>query len=199
MITGLLILAALLAPLVNMFVHSYSIRKHTVLYQINKGKHYSIRPLNDLIKLPFKPGIHRGSSLYFELMFGEGTNYDPTDKSVHKLYGICFGFDPRYRSVRIGWRHIGGNDIQLFSFVHDNGQMRITYLYTIKVYSVYTGVIKRLNDNECSVELWLGGNMVAQRTETVSSRSDSFKFKLYPYYGGQLVAPNKMKIYINEI
>lgn len=199
MIAIIFIITTLLALLVATVLHSYLIRKNTVLYQINKGRHFSIRPLDDLIKIPFKPGIHRGSTLYFDFLFSAGTNYDPLyDRSVHKLYGICFGFDPKYRSIRIGWRSAGGGDIQLYSFVHENGVMKITYLYTVKTFNTYTGVIKRLNDTTCSVEVWSGGNMLAQRDAVVSSVSDSLKFKLYPYYGGKLVAQNTVKIYITE-
>lgn len=209
MIATLIVLGVAVTIVLAMFIQSYVIRKQMVLYQINKGNHYSIRPLSDLIKLPIKLGYIKSNSLSFDFIVGTGSMHDPSDKSVHKLYGICFGFDPHYRSLRIGWRHVGGGDIQLFSYVYNGGVRQSAYLYTVSAYLSYHIRLAKLNDKEYSIELFgyahstatgtFGRVKYVTRTVNVAVGRGVLKFKLFPYYGGQKVASENVKIYIKEV
>lgn len=199
----LIIIGILIGIPIIMIFRSEIIRKHTVVYLIKKGKHASIRPQNEIIALSWKLGIVRGNRLTFEFIFNGGCKYDPLldkERDINKLYGMSFGFDPQYRSIRIGWRHIGNGDIELFTYVHNDGPKE-TYqsFYTVKCYNKYR-IVMTIIPGQCWIELYdsAGGNLLYKGYVKVNTSSDLIKFKLFPYFGGTYTAPQDMMIYINE-
>jgi len=165
----------------------------TVVYSIRKGNHYSA----SWFRFPFF-NKHR---LTFTFVLGGGCKYDPLygEGDINKLYGISFGFDPHYRSIRIGWRCSTNNTtIELYAYSYDDGKRKITYLCDVKQYETYVISIIRINRhcNVCVSDVWdrVRGNCDI----TINDSSDWIKFRLFPYFGGNKPAPHDMKIYINE-
>ena len=196
----LTILAIIILTIVGMIVHSNTTSKNTIAYLIKKGKHYSVRK-SDWIRLPFKLGLIKGNRLEFTFMFMGACEYDQTKigDEVNKVYGMSFGFDHHYRSIRLGWRHVGKGDIQILAYSYSEGKRTISYLYTVRTYNTYRALIVKGSDQGTGISLFDGaGNLIAKTVVKVNSTSDWFKFRLSPYFGGVPVAPNDMVIYIEE-
>lgn len=73
------------------------------VYLIKKGKRKSESSLS-LFPTTFKFGPVT-STLRFAAMFCDGCDRSADTKAIHDLFGVSYGFDPNYRSVRIGWRY----------------------------------------------------------------------------------------------
>ncbi len=200
MMIVLTILFIIVLTIVGMIAHSNITAKNTVGYVIKKGRHYSVRN-SDAIQLPFKLGLISGNRLEFTFLFVGACEYDQTKvgDEVNKLYGMSFGFDHHYRSIRLGWRHVGKGDIQILAYSYSNGVRTISYLYTVRTYNTYRALIVIGSQQETGISLFdNAGNLLSKTIVKVNSTSDWFKFRLYPYFGGVPVAPNYMVIYIAE-
>lgn len=197
----ILIITLILSIPVWMMVWSHHIQNSCVVYCIKKGKHYSYR-LADWIKLPFKLAIARGTRLSFRFMFSDACLYPMTsndDYDINKLYGITFGFDEHYRSLRLGWRCIDGK-IQIFTYWYSDGKRGYTYLWTVEANETYLARFNKISNAQYQILLTgSADNLLANAIVNVNSSSDIVKFKLWPYFGGNLKAPQDMKIYITEI
>lgn len=199
----LLILTVLTISFITlMFWMSHLCAKEMTCYWIKKDKHYSIRPM-DLIPLPYKLGLVNKDRIEFNVMFSEGTSPDNwyEDRSIHKLYGMTFGFDVHYRSLRIGWQTMGGEIIRLYAYYYLEGKRYWTELCNVHCYENYRIVMQRENDelyqvlvyNSEEINSLIGGTVVA-----IEKKYDAIRFKLFPYYGGKNKAENDVRIYIKE-
>lgn len=196
----LTILLIIVLTIVGLITHSNRVSRHTIAYQLRKGKHYSIRK-SDWIKLPFKLGLIRGNRLEFTFMFMGSCEYDQTKTGdeVNKLYGMTYGFDVHYRSIRLGWRHVGKGEIQILAYSYSEGKRSISYLCTVRSYNRYRTVIYRGSFTNTEIKIYDNKeNLIASANVAVNSTSDWFKFRLYPYFGGIPTAPKDMEIYIEE-
>ncbi len=196
----LTILLIIILTIVGMIGHSNTTAKHTIAYLIKKGKHYSVRK-SDWIRLPFKLGLIGGNRLEFTFMFMGSCEYDQTKigDEVNKLYGMTYGFDVHYRSIRLGWRHVGKGEIQILAYSYSEGKRTITYLYTVRTYNTYRALIVVGSKQETGISLFDNdGNLLSKTIVKVNSTSDWFKFRLYPFFGGIPTCPQDMIIYISE-
>lgn len=166
-------------------------------YSINKGDHYSTRN-----ESPFKWkfGI-APKTLRFEAIFGIGCNYeDNNDGDVNKLYGISYGFDNHYRSVRIGWKYNTNlKIIELYSYAYSKGIRVIKPLINVKQFEPVFFTIWKIKGAN-NVRISVSDSEKTERRIDIINGIDNEKVRLkqFPYYGGNKPAPNGMKIFIRE-
>lgn len=166
-------------------------------YLIKKGRHFSIK---NSFPWPYKIAICK-DHITFIGVFSKGCDYvnnDP-ERDINKLYGISYGFDNQYRSVRIGWRY---NDnlkvVEIFSYSHVKGKKIFDYICSVKLYEEIRFKVARSTKTAVLVTVVANEELLGSRL--VSGIDKSYiNFKEFPYFGGNYKAPNNMNFYIKEI
>lgn len=168
-------------------------------YLVKRGRHYS-RKVGSLWPLRYFVTL-APRRMDFVVIFGDGCTTPPPEDDVSKLYGMTLGFDPEYRSLRVGWRpsptHPGFVD--LFAYWHEAGQRGMAPL----------GVVAPYEEVRLSVTHDGKAGLVGLRTAPdapwayvtcpVSGASAWLRFKLFVYYGGTVTAPCDVKIYVKNL
>lgn len=158
-----------------------------IVYTIKKGQHSSDSPF----------AIRNVSELKFEATFNASAIYQTTDKAnqadINKLYGVAdCRTDHHSNSARFGWRWFNNQlEIHAYTYLNKVRQSKLVGMVELnKAYSYEIG----LQDNKYvftlngeSVELPRHCNGIAEG------------YQLYPYYGGDEVAPHDITIAIRDI
>jgi hypothetical protein len=119
---------------------------------------------------------------------------DPVNQyDINKLYGFSEGLDHQYNSARIGWAWVEGA-LRLYAYVYNKG-VRLSQ----EICPVSIGT-----DINCSISLSgttylfnVNGNEVTlSRGSTTTTASG---YQLYPYFGGDEVAPHDILIKIRTL
>lgn len=193
---GILILSAIVAMIFVMLLSTEKKGEWTI-YTIDKGDHYSSRTR---VKWPYKVSLC-GNELTFKALFSHGCDaiVEGNDREdINKLYGINFGFDWHWRSVRIGWKW---NDnlkmIELYSYSYIKSVRRIKQLTHIALYEPVDIKIKWYDNNCVTID---GKHEDGSEFHDIVNGIDSsaINFKLFPYFGGNKTAPQTMKIFISD-
>jgi hypothetical protein len=196
--TGILLLASVFTILFVMYSNRKVFQPYRI-FIIKKGKHYSISE-DQVIKSGYKFQL-APKLLRFEAIFSEGCNYDSTlvEDDINKLYGINYGFDWHYRSVRIGWRNDSHNDvIELFAYSYVKGKRIFKHLSYVKQYEPIK-ISMNHNTKENQVEILVDREGRDKVYHIVKGIDKSWiRFKLFPYFGGNMTSPNDMKIIIKQ-
>lgn len=150
-----------------------------------------------------KEGNHRSGYRYksncdnnieFKVIFDESAIYrtkDPLNQAdVNKLYGVsdCGKSHMKY-SMRFGWRYYG-DKLQILWFKHEAGEFTFGVIANIEINKPYTCTLDIFEDEYI---------MSVDNISTVIPRAcpDDYKrYYLYPYFGGDEVAPHTIKIKI---
>lgn len=159
-----------------------------VTYTINTGEHYSnnsgILLLTNISEMKFIAKFD-SSAIY--------TSVDPVNQAdINKLYGFSDNNTQHHdNSARIGWRWYN-NELQLLGYIYNNTVRSNAFIKSIPFNTEINCSIKINNDkyiftvNDISVEM--------PRSSTVPSG-----YKLYPYFGGDEVAPHTITINIKDL
>lgn len=149
------------------------------IFKIKKGNHRSVNR------------IQRTSSdeLNFSLILTESCKYESKDPQnqydVNKVFGMSDGGDHKENSARIGWRYVG-DKIELHAYTHYNGNFDFKKICDIDTEKEYQCQISFLeNEYQFIVN---GVSVYMPRYKN----SDKKKYLLYPYFGGDEVAPHDM-------
>jgi hypothetical protein len=164
-------------------------------YLIKKGRHYSIR-VNRPFPTPYKFSFQRGT-LRFTAFFGSSCVYDSTNNdSIHKLYGVSYGGDHHYRSVRIGWRYNSNlRVIELFIYAYVRGKRIIKPMFNVQIEEEIQFTMFRTKNNIVVIESILENGSIT--VDYVAGIDKSFfEYKLWPYFGGIAKSPHDMQIFI---
>lgn len=166
-------------------------------YLIKKGKHYSLR--NGSI-IPYKFGL-APKTLRFAVLFGEGCDYqDQSGGDINKLYGISYGFNNHKNSVRIGWRY---NDnlktIELFSYYYANGMRKYKFLTCVALYDELKYTIFKGVRDTMIIEIENEAGKIVAQEEIEGIKTGWLRLKQFPYYGGDTLPVQNMKIFIKDI
>lgn len=159
-----------------------------VTYLILKGEQYcQPNPLAFTTK----------SKLSFAAMFDSSCIYKTVDpanqEDINKLYGFSdCGTHHLDNSARIGWRW-SNDSLRIFAFVHNDGNMLFTEITTAKIGKVIkcsivcrdTSYVFTVNGKTVSLPRHCSGNYT--------------RYKLYPYFGGDEVAPHDIKIQLADL
>ncbi|MFM2392754.1 MAG: hypothetical protein RLZZ546_736 [Bacteroidota bacterium] len=136
----------------------------------------------------------------FSAKFDDNCLYDLHDVDnwdANKLYGVSTSYNHMIQSGRIGWRCLDGENIEVLAFVHDNHKfLEAQVLGTVKPnewfncsivvkdYSFFFSFTKNNNTNVI---------LIPKKT-----KGWKFKYKLFPFFGGNESAPHDMTIWIKK-
>lgn len=158
-------------------------------YVIPQGQHYATaNPLKAI----------ETSKLKFVVKFDSSAIYrtvDPQNQyDINKLYGFSDNGESHHRfSARIGWRWSEGA-LRLFAYTYNNGVRDEKEITTIAIGSEVSCSIKVLGEAyQFSV------NDKTAMMPRASSTTTAKGYRLYPYFGGDEVAPQEVRIWIKEI
>lgn len=188
----LLFLTACSKPADNLIenrISSREISSDYVTYTIKEGAHYSD-------KSTFKPVEF--SELKFTVQFDSSAIYTSKEKinqsDINKLYGFSDNDAHHHQySARFGWSWTE-NALHLYTYVYNGGKVEATDLGTIDLGTEILCSIKilsewyvfRLNDKEVKIR---------RESSTVLGKG----YMLYPYFGGDEVAPHMVTIRIKNL
>lgn len=159
--------------------------KHSIL----KGKHYS----NKNAVVPVKT-----SNLSFIVKFDHSAIYTTVKKEnqtdINKLFGFSDNNEMHHRySARFGWRW-SDDALRLFAYTYNNGKRSFKEL----------GIIEPGKENNCSISIYgddyifsLNDIKISMPRESTTPQAEGYK--LFPYFGGDEVAPHEINIWIKEV
>lgn len=153
-------------------------------YRIDKGSHYS--------KGRVLSSVH-GNRLLFDAVFTKECLHDSLITDLNKLYGFVDANSSVHRnSARFAWVSTG-NKIDIYVYLYRDGVR------------TFKKIGETLPNERHSYEIRAKGNSYLFKFDTVEMRFNRFHYtdkgarlRLYPYFGGNLPAPNDMLILIFE-
>lgn len=160
------------------------------MFKIKKNKHSS--------------GFHFGftckNKVEFKASFTDSCLYhfgDADDYDINKLFGISTTIFHHIQSARIGWRCVDGETIEIFSYSYNDG-VRKNEEHDI------LGIVNPNQEFECSIEdketeyefkfRLIGDKEWSFATDKKQPDKLKFHYYLWPYFGGNKVAPQDMII-----
>tara|TARA_R110002050_G_scaffold83411_4_gene178362 strand:- start:573 stop:1166 length:594 start_codon:yes stop_codon:yes gene_type:complete len=163
------------------------------VYTIDKGNHYSDGPIDKLFG-----NDNKSTSWEWEVIFDASCIYSESDLfnpsnylDVNKLIGFsdCDRHHSQY-SCRVGWR-ASGDSIELLIYKRDDNNISFKPLekvYTDQVVNI------TLEFKDTIYISCIDGN--CDTLDRSCSKWSGRKYSLFPFFGGQEVAPREMKIRI---
>jgi hypothetical protein len=156
-------------------------------YTIAAGAHYCVPNPFTQVSL---------TELRFQVYFDSSCRYTTVDPKnqidINKLYGFSDNnsFHQLF-SARIGWRWLN-EKLELVAYVYNNGSWTFSPITTVAVGAVH----------QCTIRV-VGGNyafMVNNAAPVIMPRASKAAvaqgYMLYPYFGGDEVAPHQVRIFI---
>jgi len=128
-------------------------------------------------------------------------NLEGVDKwDINKLCGVNTSCGHHIQSARFGWRCMDGKNIEILAYCY-NDKKRIGgfvdyILGTVKPGEIFECSIA-IEDNEFILSLKKDSEISIKKLEK-SNTSWKFKYFLFPFFGGNMTAPHKMNIWIEE-
>lgn len=160
-----------------------------VQYTIPKGAQYSD-----------KSGYTASNyeQLSFVVKFDSSAIYqtiNPSNQSdINKLFGFSDNKMQHHEySARFGWRW-SDNALRLFGYVYNNSVMSFKELGTIEIGAENNCSIKVSND---TYVFSLNGKETTMPRASATATAQGYK--LFPYFGGDEVAPHTISIWIKEL
>lgn len=126
-------------------------------------------------------------------------NYD----QVNKLFGFSEGFH-HWNSARFGWRCVDGETIEILAYCYVNGERIIKPMMKCKADSWIFCNLQNKKDKYVfrTLDIKNNGFVVYINKSTKRSFYTLFKvfiYKLFPYFGGKIPAPQDMKIFMVKL
>lgn len=157
-------------------------------YTIPRGDHYCTENLLKPLEI---------SELAFAVRFDSSAIYQTIDPEnqydINKLYGFADnGGHHQQFSARFGWRWSDGA-LQLFAYTYNNGIRDSKELGTVAIGKEIHCAIK------ASGEVYVF--MLDHKMTTMPRLSTTEKangYQLYPYFGGDEIAPHEVNVWIKE-
>jgi hypothetical protein len=168
---------------------SETVSNQYIQYTIQKGQQYCDKS----IFVPVKCNL-----LSFKVKFDSSAIYktvaDSNQSDINKLYGFSDNNAAHHEySARFGWRW-SDNALRLFAYDYNNSVMSFKELGTVQI-----GV-----ENTCSIKV-LGNeyvftlNGIETKMPRASTTTLAEGYKLFPYFGGNELAPHNISIWIEEL
>lgn len=153
-------------------------------YTIPKGEHYSMH-------LP-KPYLGLKKSFNLKVLFDDSCRYDLGDINqldINKLWGVSFGFH-QDNSIRIGWKYnLSIGQIELFSYIYQAGTRLTSFISSIPM-NLIADIEFSLYDDRYSIVV----NNEYEFNRPFHFPKWQLKYYLFPYFGGNKVAPHDINI-----
>lgn len=150
-------------------------------YTINKGNHSS--------------GIHGKicyhKSIAFQAIFDQSAEYEigKDQSDINKLYGFSEGVNHRNNSARFGWRWFN-NRIEILAYTYVDGKFYFKYIDSVNAFEENTYQLRATDKYMFKVN-----NTIIEMERGESTDNGYY---LYPYFGGNCVAPHNITIKIKE-
>lgn len=155
-------------------------------YIIKKGNHYSTHII--------KPYLGFKKEFNIQFKFNENCRYNLEDVDqldINKLWGISFGYHEA-NSIRIGWVYnLFTDKIDLYYYIYENSVRK--YAKFSECFINDTCVVKLLLSNT-SFTMIDKGNPWNIISETYNYPDFKLGYYLWPYFGGNEVAPHDIHI-----
>jgi len=157
-------------------------------YRILKGNHYCDISALKGISLTEQNFLVRFDSTAVYKTLTLDNQYD-----INKLFGFSEGADPHKNSARIGWAY-NDDSLRLYGYVYSNSLLISQQISTCRIGAVINCSIKivkrnyifRVNEKSISLER--------------GATSDTAQgYQLYPYFGGDELAPHNINIFISAL
>jgi hypothetical protein len=167
---------------------SETVSNEYIQYTIQKGQQYCDKSVFVPVKC---------NQLSFKVKFDSSAIYktvaDSNQSDINKLYGFSDNNAAHHEySARFGWRW-SDNALRLFAYDYNNSVMSFKELGTVQI-----GV-----ENTCSIKV-LGNeyvftlNGIETKMPRASTTTLAEGYKLFPYFGGNELAPHNISIWIEE-
>ena len=157
------------------------------LYTIQQGRQYCDQNSIKIVTL---------NKLQFDVIFDSTAIYstiDPVNQfDINKLYGFSEGINHQYNSARMGWRW-SNDSLRLFGYVYNNGTRISEEISTISIGDTIPCSIKLLD----SIYQFKVGTRQVELSRTAVGDSAN-GYQLYPYFGGDELSPQLIRIKIKE-
>lgn len=160
-----------------------------IKYTIQKGSQYCDGNNYKAIETTeMKFVVKFDSTAVYETQSGEN-QYD-----INKLYGFSDNnADHHQYSARFGWRWNGGA-LRLFAYVYNNGAVTSKELTTIPIGAEINCSIKVTPTNYLFTV-----NGITNQLPRMAATEKAKGYQLYPYFGGDEVAPHQINIWIKDV
>jgi hypothetical protein len=117
---------------------------------------------------------------------------------INKLYGFSTSYFHHVQSVRVGWRCVDGKSIELVTYCYEKSS---------RIPEITLGYVNVGEQFKCSISVEKDHFAFILESESVQNvvmvkkdtKSWKFKYKLFPYFGGNQASPKKMTINIKEV
>lgn len=164
-------------------------------YIIREGNHHADE---SGISLTFK------KKLNFVARFNETLYNLGKQEDISKLYGFSDCWSHHHKnSARIGWRwDIEQKRVDLFAYVYTDGNRSFQYITSIKVNELFECKIEIERNLYRFTVLGFIDNRHWEESVSIIRRSSStfsLRYRLFPYFGGDQVAPKSISIEVSEL
>lgn len=148
----------------------------------------------------FKLKFAWGNKFSFKCSFDKNCLYEIKDSDkydINKLIGLSNSMLGHHTSsIRIGWRCLDGENIQLVSYIYDEEiRWHEKILTTVKPEQVFSAVIKFDRQNTL-ISIKRNGDKIEKDYFFDIKENCKLRYFLWPYFGGNKKAPHKMTINI---
>ncbi|MEI6947377.1 hypothetical protein V9K67_09315 [Paraflavisolibacter sp. H34] len=158
------------------------------LYTILAGQHYCDKSTFKFLTL---------STQKFSVRFDSSGVYktiDPVNQyDINKLYGFSEGLNHEYNSARIGWAYNNGA-LRLYAYAYKNGLRQSKEITTVPLNQEIACSIKV--SGYSYIFTAKGVSVTLPRAKNTATASG---YQLYPYFGGDEVAPKTIFIQIKPL
>ncbi len=168
---------------------SEAVSDQYIQYTIQKGQQYCDKSIFVPVKC---------SQVSFKVKFDSSAIYktvaDSNQSDINKLYGFSDNNAAHHEySARFGWRW-SDNALRLFAYDYNNSVMSFKELGTVQIGVENTCSIK-VSGNEYVFTL----NGIETKMPRASTTTLAQGYKLFPYFGGNELAPHNIAIWIEEL
>ena len=159
-----------------------------IQYTIPQGAHYADKTILKQVEL---------KELKFRVRFDSTAIYTTTiavnQLDINKLYGFSDGGDHHLNSARIGWGW-SNNALRLYAYAYTSGVREFVEITTVPL-----GAIINCSVGVSANKYLFTVNGIKQELVRTNNSEVVTGYQLYPYFGGDEVAPHEIHIAIMEI
>jgi hypothetical protein len=159
-----------------------------IKYTIEKGNQYcNNNGLKAIEITEMKFSVRFDSTAIYETVLPEN-QYD-----INKLYGFSDNnADHHQYSARFGWRW-SGKALRLFAYIYNEGSVLSKELTTIAI-----GAETNCSIKVTSTNYLFSVNGITTQLPRMADTEKAKGYQLYPYFGGDEVAPHQINIWIKN-
>lgn len=159
-------------------------------FLIKKNSHYSNRFISKLFSI-----IQVKKTTSYLVKFDDSCIYKlPKEDQgdINKLFGFSLGLHHK-NSARFGWCWLN-DQLRLYAYWYDNGVRKSKEIQSITIGKKYLLTIENLNTEWKFSIIDFYGDGVQELVVEKSKSKINFGYTLWPYFGGNQVAPHDITI-----